>query len=161
MPMGKSVANLWRYWQVATAANDRYLDALTAAPLHGKALATLDALCRPRTKAGRRFARLHPIEPADATLFAAVLAGEHAIAGFRNADITHRLYHRPAVDRDDAHRRCERVSRLIVKLRGHHLVAKVPRARLYRVTPYGQRVMAATIATHDHHFPLKYISTAA
>ena len=28
--MGKSVANLWRYWQVATAANDRYLDPLIA-----------------------------------------------------------------------------------------------------------------------------------
>jgi hypothetical protein len=43
----------------------------------------------------------------------------------------------------------ERVSRLIVRLRGHGLVVKIPRARRYRVTPYGHRVMAAAIAVHD------------
>ena len=63
------------------------------------------------------------------------LAGEHAIRGFRNIDITNRLYRRPPADRDEAHRRCERVSRLIVKLRGHGLVAKIPRARRYRARP--------------------------
>jgi hypothetical protein len=88
------------------------------------------------------------------------MAGEHAIRGFRNTDITNRLYQRPASDRDEAHRRCERVSRLIVKLRGHGLVAKIPRARRYRVTRYGQRVMTAAIALHDDSFPTHYIAAA-
>ena len=156
MPMGKGVANLWRYWQVATAANDRYLDALTAAPLHGKALATLDALCRPRTKAGRRFARLHPIEPADATLFAAVLAGEHAIAGFRNRDLARRLHPHPPADPDEARRRCARTCRLIAKLRAHGLVAKVHSTRRYRTTPYGNRVMTAALHVRQTAFPTAY-----
>jgi hypothetical protein len=56
--------------------------------------------------------------------------GEHNIAGFGNADITARLCRRSPADAAEAHRRCERVSRLIVKLRGRGLVAKVPRARL-------------------------------
>jgi hypothetical protein len=129
--------------------------------LKGEGVAALDTLCRPRTNRGRRVARSSPLNPTDLALFRAALAGEHAIVGFRNADITNRLYRRPAADRDEAHRRCERVSRLIVKLRGDHLVAKVPRARLYRVTPHGQRVMAAAIATHDHHFPAQYIAAAA
>jgi hypothetical protein len=81
--------------------------------------------------------------------------------GFRNADLTSRLYRRPAYDRDEAHRRCERVSRLIVKLRGHGLVAKVPRARLYRVTPYGQRVMTAALAVHNDQYPTRYLAPAA
>ena len=88
------------------------------------------------------------------------IAGEHAIRGFRNIDITNRLYRRPPADRDEAHRRCERVSRLIVKLRGHGLVAKIPRARRYRVTRYGQRVMTAAIALHDDNFPTHYIAAA-
>ena len=86
------------------------------------------------------------------------MAGEHAIRGFRNTDITARLYRRPAPNRDQARRRCERVSRLIVKLRGHGLVAKVPRARRYRVTNYGQQVMTAVIALHDNDYPLKYMT---
>jgi hypothetical protein len=88
------------------------------------------------------------------------MAGEHAIRGFRNIDITNRLYRRPAVDTDEAHRRCERVSRLIVKLRGHGLIAKIPRARRYRVTRYGQRVMTAAINLHDNDYPTHY-NTAA
>jgi DNA-binding IclR family transcriptional regulator len=88
------------------------------------------------------------------------MAGEHAISGFRNADIARRLYRRPALDRDEAHRRCERVARLIVKLRGHGLVAKVPRSRQYRVTLHGLRVMTAAIALHDDDYPTRYLAVA-
>jgi hypothetical protein len=159
-PMRKGVADFWRNFQVGIAANRRYLDALAAAPLKGEGVAALDALCRPRTKDGRTYARFNPITPADLALFRAVLAGEHTINGFRNHDLAARLYSRPPADTDDAHRRCERVSRLIVKLRGHGLVAKVPRARLYRVTAYGQRVLTAAIAVHDERYPDRYLAAA-
>jgi hypothetical protein len=159
-PMRKGVGDLWRNFQVGIAANHRYLDALAAAPLKGEGVAALDALCRPITNHGRRYARFNPLGPADLALFRATLAGEHAIRGFRNTDITHRLYRRPPIDRDEAHRRCERVSRLIVKLRGHGLVAKIPRARRYRVTRYGQRVMTAAINLHDHQYPSNFTAAA-
>ena len=61
-----------------------------------------------RTKAGAPIARFNPLNPADLALFKAALAGQHTINGFRNADLTDRLYRRPAHDRDEAHRRCER-----------------------------------------------------
>jgi hypothetical protein len=159
-PMRKGVSDLWRTYQVGIAANHRYLEALAAAPLKGEGVAALDALCRPRTNHGRRYARFSPLSPDDLALFRAALAGEHAIRGFRNADITNRLYQRRPADRDEAHRRCERVSRLIVKLRGHGLVAKIPRARRYRVTRHGHRVMTAAITLHDHHFADRYIAAA-
>jgi hypothetical protein len=145
---------------VGIGAKHRHLDALAAAPLKGKGVAALDALCRPRTNRGRRYARFSPLSPNDLAVFRAALAGEHAIVGFRNADITGRLYHRPPADKDEAHRRCERVSRLIVKLRGHGLSAKVPCARLYRVTRYGHRVMTAAIAVHDERFPETFMAAA-
>jgi hypothetical protein len=160
-PMRKGVSDLWRCYQVGIAANQRYLQAISAAPLKGKGVAALDALCRPKTTRGRRVARFNPLSPTDLALFKAAMAGQHNIAGFRNADLTARLYRRPPLDRDDAHRRCERVSRLIVKLRGHGLVAKVPRARLYRITPYGQRVMTAALAIHDDRYPLHFLAPAA
>jgi hypothetical protein len=117
-------------------------------------------LGRPRTKAGRSYARFNPLTPADLALFRALLAGDNTINGFRNRDLTRRLYRRPPRDRNEAHRRCERVSRLIVKLRGHGLVAKVPRSRLYRVTHYGNQVMTAAIALHDDQFPERYLAAA-
>jgi hypothetical protein len=159
-PMRKGVSDFWRNFQVGIAANRRYLDALAAAPLKGEGVAALDALCRPHTKAGRTYPRFNPLTPPDLALFRALLAGEHAINGFKNRDLTRRLYRRPPNDREEAHRRCERVSRLIRKLRGHGLVAKVPRSRLYRVTRYGNRVLTAAIALHDDSYPDRYLSAA-
>jgi hypothetical protein len=78
-------------------------------------------------------------------LFAAVLAGEHVLRGFRNRDLAHCLFGALPVSADEARRRCRRVSRLIARLRGHGLIAKVPRSRLYRVTPLGHRTMSATL----------------
>ena len=120
----------------------------------------MDALCRPRTKAGRTYARFNPLTPTDLALFRAVLSGQHAINGFKNRDLARRLYRRPPHDADEAHRRCERASRLIVKLRGHGLVAKVPRSRPYRVTRYGNHVLTAAIALHDDNYPTRYLAAA-
>lgn len=159
-PMRKGVADFWRNYQVGIAANRRYLDALAAAPLKGEGVAALDALCRPHTKAGRTYARFNPLSPTDLALFRAVISGEHAINGFKNRDLARRLYRRPPADVDEAHRRCERVSRLIVKLRGHGLIAKVPRSRLYRVTRYGNRVLTGAIAIHDDSYPDRYLAAA-
>lgn len=159
-PMGKGVANVWRYYQVGMASNHRYLEALAAAPLKGEGVASLDALCRSRTREGRHHARFNPLSPQDRALFRAVLAGGHVITGFRNADLVARLYPRPPVNAQEAHRRCARVSRLIAKLRGHGLVAKVPRARLYRPTRHGYQMMTAALALHDERFPDAYLAAA-
>ena len=96
---------------------------------------------------GPRYARFSHLNRADLALFRAALAGEHAIQGFRNTDLTRRLYSPRPRDREEARRRCERTSRLIVKLR-------------YRVTPYGQRVMTAAVALHDNRFADNYNAAA-
>jgi hypothetical protein len=158
--MRKGIADFWRNYQVSVAANRGYLDALAAAPPNGEGVAALDALCRAHTKAGRTYARFNPRSPAGLALFRAVISGEHAINGFKNGDLVGRLYRRPPVDVDEAHRRGERVSPRIAKLRGHGLVAKVPRSRLYRVTRYANRVLTGAIAIHDDSYPDRYLAAA-
>lgn len=161
-PMRKGVANLGRYYQVGRQANERYLDALAATPPHNPiGVTVLERHTRPVTNRGRRHSRLNPLSPDDLALYRAALAGEHTIVGFRNTDLTRRLHPNPAATPDEARRRCQRVSRLITKLRGHGLVAKVPRRRLYRVTPYGHRYMTAAIRLHDHDFPANWETAAA
>jgi hypothetical protein len=157
-PMNKGVSNMWRYFQVGIGSNRRYLDALAAAQPNGEGVAALDALCRSRTRNGRHHARFNPLQAADLALFRAVLAGGHTIVGFRNHDLVHRLYPTPAKDDNERRRRCARASRLIAKLRGHGLVAKVRGARHYRVTPRGQRVLAAALTVHDDLFPSAYLA---
>jgi len=159
-PMRKGVANLPRYLQVGSGANERYLEALATAGDNREGIAALNRLCRPRRNRGRRHGRFNPVSGPDLAAFRAVMTGEHAIVGFRSADLARRLWSRPPEDPDEARRRCARVSRLIAKLRGHGLVAKVRRQNLYRVTGYGQRVMSAAISVHDHRFPAAYATAA-
>ncbi len=154
MRMAKGVANLWRYVQVGRQSNERYLGALAQARVKGKAVAELDRLCQSRVVQGRRYARFDPVSEGDCTLFKAVLAGEHAIHGFRNRGICRRIHARPATSVEEARRRRARVSRLIAKLRGHGLVAKVTKSRLYRVTERGHRLMSAAIRYRNCGLPV-------
>jgi hypothetical protein len=153
VPMGKGIQNLWRYLEVGEAANGRYLDALAEVKPSGRAIAELDSLCCGRVVDGKRHPRFNPVADADCRIFEAVLAGEHMIAGFRSRDLQARLYAGPVHSPGDARRRTQRVCRLIAKLRGHGLAAKVPGSRLYRVTLKGHRVMAAALRFRHLEFP--------
>lgn len=160
-PMGKGVANFWRFAHVAYQANCRYLEALAKAQPKGKVIAELDDLCRPRHKNHKRYARFNPVAAADAALFAAVLAGEHQLNGFRNKDLQARLYSTPPRSTTEARRRSAHVTRLIAKLRGHGLIAKIKSSRLYRITVSGLRLMAAALGCRNKEFPGFVLQMAA
>jgi hypothetical protein len=153
LPMGKGVANFWRYAQIGYQVNSRYLEALAHAQPVGKAMADLDRLCQPQTKNGKRYARFQPVTTEDCRLFAAVLRGEHTLNGFRNKDLVAQLYDTPASSPEECRQRSARSTRLIAKLRGHGLIAKVKDCRLYRVTKRGFQLMSAALHCHNKEFP--------
>jgi hypothetical protein len=156
MPMRKGVSNLYRYAEVGLQANQRYLEHLAQAKLKSKAIPHLDDLCRSHTQNGKRFARFNPLQDADRHLFAAVLSGEFALNGFRNHDLCAKLYAQPAASDKENKQRCIRMSRLIAKLRGHGLVAKVKDARLYRITKLGSQVLFAVLSFYQTDFPVAF-----
>jgi hypothetical protein len=153
LPMGKGVANLWRYAQVGRQANYRYLNALAYAQPTGKAIAELEGLCHPKTNHGQRYARFNPVTQADCNLFSAVLAGEHTLHGFRNKHLQAYLYPKPASTRTEQRQRSAHVSRLVSKLRGHGLISKVKDSHLYRASPRGIQLMSAAILCRNKTFP--------
>lgn len=156
MPMGKGVANFRRYGEVGENANARYLEALAVVHPKRQAVAELDRLCSSRKVGTRRFPKFNPVASHDSRLFAATLLGSHLLNGFRNKDLLPALYSATSATPAEAKRRRERVSRLIAKLRGHGLVSKVSRSRLYRVTPRGQRVMSAAVRFRQVDIPAAF-----
>jgi hypothetical protein len=153
-PMAKGIANLYRYVEVGTAANNRYLQALTNVQLKSKSIAELDRLPRSHQVQGRHVAKLNPMGSRDVSLFRAILHGEHNLYGFRNRDISKALFPTPTLNPQLQKRRRAQISRRIATLRGHGLVARVPRSHLYRVTPKGLRAMGAAVILHDHALPV-------
>src|SRR5690349_24528057 len=89
-------------------------------------------------------------------LFIAVLSGAFAIAGFRNRDLQAKLFDTAPRDDQEARRRTHQTSRLIAKLRGHRLIAKVGTSRLYRVTARGIKAMWPAVRFRKSDFPLDF-----
>jgi hypothetical protein len=152
-PMSKGVANLYRYAQVGQQANARYLEALAVVDDLGVGQSQLERCCAPVLYQGRRRRALQPLGRDDQALFAATLRGEHAVRGFRNGELAERLFGPRPSDPVERRRQCGRVSRRISLLRAHGLLAKVPRARRYRVTDSGQRFMSTAIHLRRKLFP--------
>lgn len=152
-PMRKGIHNLWRYVQIGEATNRRYLDALAEVTPTADAVEQLDSLCRPRLLDGQQFSRFNPVARTDADSFQAVLSGSHLINGLSNHDLQVLLWNSTPADPKEARRRCQRVCRLIRKLRGHALLAKIQGRRRYRVTLRGRRLLAAALYYRQHAFP--------
>jgi hypothetical protein len=152
-PMSKGVANLKHYARVSRRANERYLEALAVVSAPSVGQKELERQCAPVAYRGRRRRGLQPLSQADQNLFAAVLRGEYSVRGFRNRDLASHLYKVPATEPHEKRRRCAQVCRRITLLRAHGLVAKIPRARRYRVTLLGQQFMSTALKMRHKFFP--------
>ncbi len=149
-PMAKGVANLYRYREISLTANQRYFQALSAAPDAATGHQSLSTLARPHRHKGRAYRGFNPAHPDHLALFTAVLRGEHALMGFRNQDIRQHLFTQP---KSPAHRRrhANAVSRLLKRLHVYGLIAKIPRSRRWRVTRHGHNTLAKCLTLyHDH-----------
>src|SRR5262249_51245868 len=164
VPMTKGIANLKRFFQVGSASNERYLDALgviSSKEPKSRAVQALDDLCRPHTSGGQHVPRLQPIGPGDCKVFQAVLHGEHAINGFRNRDIAALIYPKPPSSLAEKRQRSAHVSRVIARLRGHALVTRVKGSHLYRMTLKGMKLMTTAVRVRLQDFPAEYAQVAA
>ncbi len=142
LPMRKGIADMRRRVALSRSANARYLDALSVVGLETPSYRLLDRVNHWVQKAKRRYRALRPITPEDASLFQAILHGQHSLQGFRNKDL------RPALARSEpttTKNISARVSRLLALLRAHQLIYKVFKTNYYRITRKGHQVMATAL----------------
>ena len=148
-PMNKGVANLPHYQQLARAANDRYLHALSVVDDSTPSYQQVAELAESKVSAGRRYAGYNPAREQDIRVFKAVLSGAHLLRGFRNAEIRQALWGESR-DAEQRQRQANAVTRLLKRLHVRKLLAKIPRTRRWRVTAQGQRLLGAMVRLHYH-----------
>jgi len=139
LPMRKGIADIRRRVELSRAANQRYLDALSVVGLETPSYRLLDRVNHAVQKLRRRYRALRPISPDDASLFQAILHGQHSLQGFRNRDL------RKTLGASDPSKSSARVSRLLALLRAHRLIYKVVKTNYYRITRKGHQVMATAL----------------
>lgn len=160
-PLSKGVRHLWRYAQVARAANGRYLEALSAIENPAAAQKKLERVVEPAAYRGRRARGLSPLRRDDLALFKAVMRGEHTIHGLRVGDLERRLGLKRPSDPAERRRQSARLSRKLHLLHAHGLLAKIPRSRRWRLTTLGAQVMGAAISYREEILPERMMKEAA
>jgi len=151
-PMNKGVANLYRYREVALAANERYLEALSVAEDPAPAYRQVEELTEPVIVSGRSHAGFNPAREGDVKLFAAVLNGNNVVRGFRNQDIREAL--RGVTEDVEARRRhSTAVGRMLKRLHVRGLIVKVPHTRRWHVSHKGHQMLGAAVRLYYHGIP--------
>jgi len=149
-PMGKSIANLYRFAEVSKASTFRYLGALKDIIPVKTVEKEINAVCRSKIIDGRRFSGFNVWEENTFQLFKELSNASYLIRGFTNQDIRKVLF--PGKEFESVANR-NRISRLFAKLRAHGLIKKVPRSLRYHLTEKGRRIFSALIQTKTRTFP--------
>lgn len=147
--MRKGVADLHRRAAVSDASNNRYLDALASVEDTTSLGELASRICRPTRHNGRRVWSLNPYAPADAALLTAISCGEFALNGLRNRDLRQRLFTNANPSKAEQKRQAAAVSRMLLLLRAHHLIRKVPHTHRYHLTKAGRIAVTALIAARN------------
>lgn len=148
-PMGKSIANLYRYAEVSRACNQRFLDSMVDIVPVKSVLKEIEIVCSGKTINGKKVAGFNVWSPDVVCIMEAVSDGRYLINGFRNKDISGFIL--PKVK--DTKKRSSKTSRILKKLRQHGLIKKVPRSRRYHVTSKGRRIMGTLIELRRKDYP--------
>lgn len=97
VPMGKSIANLYRYAQISKASNTRYLDALVDAIPTNELIAEVEKICSNVKSKNKSYTGFNLLSSETCNLFLAIMNGAHHINGFTNKDIRRIIYPSRAV----------------------------------------------------------------
>jgi hypothetical protein len=159
-PMNKGVVNFYRYQQIATAANQRYLNALAVVQGPSATVQQAEAVSQPVRFHGRRHRALNILRHEEQQLFFAALQGHGRLHGFRNRDLARMLFAGRPATLAQRRSRTAHISRRLQLLRAHGLIAKVPRSHRYRVTPKGEAIMTTAIYVRVKAFPKELAATA-
>jgi hypothetical protein len=144
----RNVSDLPRRAQISQKANHRYLEALAAVSGTVPLCEWAAAVCRPLRRDGRRYRALNPLGARDGALLEIVNRGEFTLNGLRNRDLRARLYPHPA-NRQTQRRQASAVTRQLVLLRAHGLIAKVSHTHRYIVTEKGRATITALLSARQ------------
>ena len=152
VPMGKSIANLYRYKEVSEASNMRYIEALGNAIDKSKPIEEIEKVSSKIVVKGRRYTGFNILDKETTKLFKILSNGSYMINGFRNSDIKYALYgERKDIESIKVR---NRVTRLLAKLRAHKLIKKVPNGLKYYVTEKGRKIISQVLYFKTNELPI-------
>jgi hypothetical protein len=136
VPMGKSVANLYRYVEISKSIINRFLNALPEIDEDRIPLKELTTVSSKKEVDGRSYSAFNILNNNTLKIFIALADGAFIINGFSN-----KLLRRKIFTNGDSKPNIGRTTRLLAKLRAHRVIKKVPKSNRYYLTTNGRKII--------------------
>ena len=140
VPMGKSIANLYRYIEISRSITKRYIEALPKIDTNKVPIKEIEFLSVSKEINGRRYSGFNLLSNETTRLFRAIGSGDFIINGFDNKTIRSRVY-----ENSDNRKTINKTTRMFSKLKAHGIIKKVPRKNRYYLTARGRSVTNAVL----------------
>jgi hypothetical protein len=134
-PLKKSIYSLPLLCELMAAANQRYLEFVSAIEDPTVGIKNLDKISKPVEEGPRTYRGFNLFHGEDQSLFEAIVRGEFFIHGFQN-----RLLRLVLPDKSGP-----QISRMLKRLRMHGLIKKIHRTYKYYLTHLGKRVVTTAL----------------
>ena len=156
LPMGKSIANMYRYGELSKAINMRYINALPIPTEKEIAIKKLESISNKIEINGKVYTGFNLFNKDDIRLFNILADAGLIINGFTNKILRARYFK----DEEDCNstKIRNKTTRLISKLRKHGIIKKVGSASKYYVTENGRKVISYFMLFQNKEIP-KYLSS--
>jgi len=140
IPMGKSIANLYRYAEISKAIIKRYLSAMPDIPMEKVPEKDIMSVSAPKKAGGRRYSGFNLLSEETILILSIIASGDFILNGFDNKSLRRRIY-KNSGDKKAA----GKITRLLSKLKAHGLIKKVPRKNRYYLTSRGRNITNALL----------------
>ncbi len=138
VPMGKSIANLYRYVEISKSIIKRYLAAIPDISLDKVPQKEIMEISSAKEVHGRRYSGFNLLSEETIRVLKVISSGAFLLNGLDNKSIRGRIY------KDSENQKTiGKTTRLLAKLKAHGLIKKAPHKNRYYLTAHGREHTAA------------------
>ena len=138
VPMGKSIANLYRYVEISKSIIKRYIDAMPEINLDNISIKDVEKISTSKEINGRRYSAFNVLNKDTLLLFQIISNGDFLINGFNNKNVRNKYF----LENSENERNINKTTRLLAKLKAHGIIKKVARKNKYYLTNEGRKIIS-------------------
>lgn len=134
-PMGKSIANLYRYVEISKSITKRYIEALPEINTEEVPISEIEKMSSSITVKDKKYTGFNILSKDTLKLLSVISSGEYLINGFSNKNIRNKYF-----DVDITKKEINKLTRLLAKLKAHGIIKKVAKKNKYYLTANGRKI---------------------
>ncbi len=135
VPMGKSIANLYRYVEISKNITKRYIEALPEINTDEAPISEIEKISSSVTIDDRKYTGFNILQKDTLKLLSIISSGEYLINGFSNKNIRNKYFEIEITKKE-----INKLTRLLAKLKAHGIIKKVARKNKYYLTTNGRKI---------------------